>query len=87
MLSYLHTIREELSLQKTFVKNGHAGAYLLRARFNTGQEKALWKSIAVAEGTEDAQPTKMKLVTDEALIKTFGPEYNVAGKNFDVKKF
>ena len=87
MLSYLHSIREELGLQKTFVKNGHAGAYLLRARFNAGQEKALWMSMAVAEGTEDAKPNKMKLVASDELRKIFESEYRTAGKNFDENKF
>eukprot|EP00930_Biecheleria_cincta_P067529 TRINITY_DN5417_c0_g1_i1.p1 TRINITY_DN5417_c0_g1~~TRINITY_DN5417_c0_g1_i1.p1 ORF type:complete len:455 (+),score=85.89 TRINITY_DN5417_c0_g1_i1:75-1439(+) len=84
-LSFLHRIREELGLGRTYTKAGHTGAILLRGNFKPGLEKALWKGQAVAGGTNGEG--KMTVVTDEALTKIFDSEYRAKGKTFSVQRF
>ena len=87
-LSYLHRVREELNLGKTYDRGEIKGCVLLRGVFRAGLEKAFWKTHLIAKEVDKDDHSKLIPLADDAALKlAFEADYLAAGKVFNLARF
>jgi hypothetical protein len=79
-LSFLHKIREDLDLDKYWMRKGYQ-ATVIKGIFKEGFEKASWKGVFV--GKMSAEAEAFALEPDQALSEAFASDFSAKGKQFE----